>query len=83
MYVREILSVFKNVKHLKMESWSYPFSLESLLSLIKGSKIKKVEIFCGPWLEKSSLNDMAKKYEQEKFKMHPVEYGQLTISYIE
>ena len=69
----QILSIFKNVTYLYIDCDSYPLSLESLLSLINNTQIKKVEINGEYWLRKvkemSSFNNILSKYKVANFNM--------------
>ena len=69
----QILSIFKNVTHLEIYCRLYPLSLESLLSLINNTQIKKVEIEGYFWLKKvkemSSFNNISSKYQKANFNM--------------
>lgn len=84
----DILKIFKNVTHLKINCEGHPFSFEYLLSLIKETKIKKIEIYAGTshrWdkLKSSSAYDeIAKKYKKAKFIIKSKTSNQFTITRI-
>ena len=70
---REILILFKNVTDLHIICDKYPFSLESLLSLITGTQIRKVQIEQGNWLAKAKLlyssTDIVDRLSKANYKM--------------
>ena len=70
----EILSVFSNVKSLSLKCDYYPFSLDSLLLIMKDTKIKTVSIDGMAWVPDlaklvSSSNDIVNRYSKNNFEM--------------
>ena len=72
----EILSIFKNVTHLRLTCFLYPLSLQSLLSLINDTQIKEVEIFGKYWIPKvkvmSSFTNILSQYKKANFNIQVV-----------
>ena len=86
----QIISIFNNVTYLEIWCSDYPLSMESLLSLINGTQIKKVEIFdtWNTWLPllkvHLSFNNISRKYKQSNFNLQFKEWNQkLIITYNE
>ena len=85
-----ILKLFKNVTCLEFYSMDlnskwYPFSLESLLSLIIGTNIKKVKITGHGWLRKlrdsTSWENISKQYQEANFSLDYAPNHVVTITY--
>ena len=70
---RDIFSIFRNSTNLVIICHSCPLSLDSLLSLIKGTQITEVEIYGKYWLNKAkemaSFDDISSDYEEANFNL--------------
>ena len=76
---REILSIFNNVTYLKIVSYNHPISFNSLLTLINGTNLTKIELWGEEWLsnvkEASTFKDVLWQYKQANFRMEFGEYN--------
>lgn len=69
---RQILSIFNKVTHLFIYGKNYPISLESLLSLIDGTQIKRVSMSGCEWLREPTLPSfihISRKYRKAGFEI--------------
>ena len=74
----EVLSIFPNVQYLEIYCQYYPFSLDSLLSVITGTSINKVVIEDGQtWLNKVIESN---EFKKENWRLKFNGYGTLIIS---